>query len=272
MPGDFLKITNPDIRGRFCKPQTEPTSCKVAEHEGPVGNGFNIKRTAQDADRAPDFTTTELKIKGFDKFTKFAECMKKVMLEIEGIAHMPELDEKLKHYAGAEDRALWREEAKDEEFNFSGLRNGLNPRSLSTAGGNNVRGLPRDHKYMASEPAGSSRRYLHGGGSRYIQENSDEYYTQACKQYLDEFNLPDAYDVPGSSVPGSQTKTFTVNSVLNNQNSGDGPGALDYDMDGSLMGYYPLKKLIRSDGDCVMAPRWLPEREADFIKYNVVAC
>ena len=67
------------------------------------------------------------------------------------------------------------------------------------------------------------------------------FFISACKQYLDEFNLPDAYDVPGSSVPGSQTKTFTVNSVQNNLNSGDGPGALDYDMDGSLMGYYPLK-------------------------------
>ena len=139
-----------------------------------------------------------------------------------------------------------------------GLRNGLNPRSLSTADGNNVRGLDPNHKYMASERAGEARTYLHGGGSRYIQENTDEYYTRgtrlsklfldfnssnliACKQYLDEFDLPDAYDVPGSSVPGSQAKTFSVNSVLNKLNSGDGPGALDYDMDGSLMGYYPLE-------------------------------
>ena len=33
---------------------------------------------------------------------------------------MPELDEKLKHYAGAEDRALWREEAKDENYDLAG--------------------------------------------------------------------------------------------------------------------------------------------------------
>ena len=62
----------------------------------------------------------------------------------------------------------------------------------------------------------------------------------ACKQYLDEFNLPDAYDVPGNNLPGSQKNTHTVNSVNNNQHAGDGPGSLDYDMDGSLMGYYPL--------------------------------
>lgn len=62
----------------------------------------------------------------------------------------------------------------------------------------------------------------------------------ACKQYLDEFNLPDAYDVPGNDLPGSQTRTHTVNSVNNSDHAGDGPGSLDYDMDGSLMGYYPL--------------------------------
>lgn len=117
---------------------------------------------------------------------------------------------------------------------------------------------------MASEPSGVDRKYLHGGGSRYIQENNDEYYTDgkystfcvvlyclslktnfyktilACKQYLDEFNLPDAYDVPGNDLPGSQTRTHTVNSVNNSDHAGDGPGSLDYDMDGSLMGYYPL--------------------------------
>ena len=42
------------------------------------------------------------------------------MLEIEGIAHMPELDEKLKHYAGAEDQALWRDQAKDENYDLAG--------------------------------------------------------------------------------------------------------------------------------------------------------
>ena len=117
---------------------------------------------------------------------------------------------------------------------------------------------------MASEPSGVDRKYLHGGGSRYIQENNDEYYTDgqystflcstlllnsenkflqkslACKQFLDEFNLPDAYDVPGNDLPGSQTRTHTVNSVNNSDHAGDGPGSLDYDMDGSLMGYYPL--------------------------------
>ena len=30
---------------------------------------------------------------------------------------------------------------------------------------------------MASEPIGVTRKYLHGGGSRYIQKNNDEYYT-----------------------------------------------------------------------------------------------
>ena len=35
-------------------------------------------------------------------------------------------------------------------------------------------------------------------------------------------------------------RTHTVNSVNNSDHAGDGPGSLDYDMDGSLMGYYPL--------------------------------
>ena len=47
--------------------------------------------------------------------------------------------------------------------------------------------------------------------------------------------------MPGSTVPGSQTKTFTVNSVKNTDHAGDGPGSLDYDMDASLMGYQPLE-------------------------------
>ena len=68
----------------------------------------------------------------------------------------------------------------------------------------------------------------------------------ACKQYLDEFNLPDAYDVPGNDLPGSQTRTHTVNSVNNSDHAGDGPGSLDYDMDGSLMGYYPLVVSLNS--------------------------
>lgn len=62
-----------------------------------------------------------------------------------------------------------------------------------------------------------------------------------CRQYLEEFDLPDAYEVPGSNIPGSQTASHTVNSVNNSDHSGDGPGSLDYDMDGSLMGYHPLK-------------------------------
>merc|ERR1712037_384238 len=46
---------------------------------------------------------------------------------------MGELDEKLKASAGQEDEALWRDEAKDEEYKFSGLRHGsihdhFNPR------------------------------------------------------------------------------------------------------------------------------------------------
>ena len=148
---------------------------------------------------------------------------------------------------------------------FLGFRNGLNPRSLSSKA-SNTRNLPNNHKYMASEASGVDRRYLHGGGSRYIQENNDEYYTDglystnlcgtfssqwfvhskylhfilACKQYLDEFDLPDAYDVPGNNLPGSQKQTHTVNSVNNSDHAGDGPGSLDYDMDSSLMGYYPL--------------------------------
>ena len=62
-----------------------------------------------------------------------------------------------------------------------------------------------------------------------------------CRKFLEEFNLPDAYEVPGSNVPGSQAESHTVNSVNNSDHSGDGPGSLDYDMDGSLMGYHPLK-------------------------------
>ena len=58
----------------------------------------------------------------------------------------------------------------------SGHRNGLNPRSLSSKA-SNVRNLPNNHEYMASEPEGQKRQYLHGGGSRYIQQNNDEYYT-----------------------------------------------------------------------------------------------
>ena len=116
----YIQYWNADIRGRFCKPPVEPTSCKVPEHEGPIGNGFHIKSSSEAAERAPGFVTTELKIKGFSKFTKFAECMQKVMLEIEGIAHMPELDEKLKHYAGAEDQALWRDPVKDENYQLDG--------------------------------------------------------------------------------------------------------------------------------------------------------
>jgi arylsulfatase A-like enzyme len=175
-PSAYRLLSNPDIRGRFCRPMPEPENCAVPEHEGPVGNGFNIKSSAKQAERSPTFVTEQLKVKGFGKFTQFAECMKKVMLEIEGIAHMPELDEKLKHYAGSEDQALWREEAKDENYALAGLRNGLNPRSLSTATGN-ARNLPNNHEYMASEPTGTAHKYLHGGGSRYIQANNDEYYT-----------------------------------------------------------------------------------------------
>ena len=121
-PSTYLKLENNDISGRFCKPRVEPTSCKVPEHEGPIGNGFHIKRRSADADRVPGFVTEEIKIKGFDKFTKFAECMKEVMLEIEGIAHNPELDEKLKHYAGAEDKALWRDPVKNEAYDLDGKK------------------------------------------------------------------------------------------------------------------------------------------------------
>ena len=135
-PGQYTNPEVTDITGRFCRPQPEPTSCKVPEHEGPIGNGFNIEKTAEKAERGPGFVTQELKIKGFDKFTKFAECMKKVMLEIEGIAHMPELDEKLKHYAGAEDQALWRDQVKDENYDLAGknpIPNQLETRPPQTA-------------------------------------------------------------------------------------------------------------------------------------------
>ena len=77
----------------------------------------------------------------------------------------------------------------------------------------------------------SSQPFLH---SKYL------HCILACKQYLDEFDLPDAYDVPGNNLPGSQKQTHTVNSVNNSDHAGDGPGSLDYDMDSSLMGYYPL--------------------------------
>ena len=33
---------------------------------------------------------------------------------------MPELDEKLKHYAGAEDQALWRQQVKNEDYELDG--------------------------------------------------------------------------------------------------------------------------------------------------------
>ena len=84
-------------------------------------------------------------------------------------------------------------------------------------------------------------RYLHGSGSRFIQPNNDEYYIEGCLKYLQEASLPDAYEVPGNSIPGSLEENYTVNSVLNKDHAGDGPGSLDYDMDGSLLGYYPLK-------------------------------
>lgn len=124
----------------------------------------------------------------------------------------------------------------------SGLRNGLNPRSLFSKA-SNIRNLPENHPYMASEPVGTDSRYLHGSGSRFIQQNNDEYY-QACKKYLEMAGLPDAYEVPSSNLPGSQKVTYTVNSIENTENRGDGPGALDYDMDGSLLSYSPLKVFI----------------------------
>ena len=130
--------------------------------------------------------------------------------------------------------------AKDENFADSGLRNGLNPRSLYSKA-SNVRDLPENHGYMASEPVGTGSRYLHGSGSRFIQPNNDDYYVNGCLKYLEEFGLPSAYTVPGSNIPGSQTEDHIVNSILNTENAGDGPGSLDYDMDGSLLGYYPLK-------------------------------
>merc|ERR1712113_62449 len=185
----------------------------------------HIKKSSNQAERSPGFETKELKIKGFGDFTEFAECMKKVMLEIEGIAHMPELDEKLKHYAGAEDQALWREQAKDENYEFSGFRNGLNPRSLSSRE-SNVRNLEVNHDYMASESIGVTRKYLRGGGSRYIQKNNDEYYTDACKQFLESAGLPDAYQVDGNDLPGSQRNNHTVNSADNVDHAGDGPDHL----------------------------------------------
>ena len=76
--------------------------------------------------------------------------------------------------------------------------------------------------------------------SKLFLTNFNLYFT-ACKQFLEDEDLPDAYDVPGSSVPGSQSKTHTVNSVKNSDHSGDGPGSLDYDMDASLMGYQPME-------------------------------
>ena len=239
-PQSYNNVKVKDITGRFCKSRPEPTECKVAAHQGPVGNGFNIERSGVDADRSPDFTTEELEIKGFDDYTMFARCMVDVMMEIEGIAHHPELDEELKHYAGSEDEALWRQEAKNENYDFSGLRNGLNPRSL-TSKSSNVRNLNSGSQYMASEPQHTSSKYLHGAGSRFIQGNNDEYYLQGCLKYLEAKGLPSAYNIPGSNLPGSQKLTHTVNSVDNDANAGDGPGSLDFDMDGSLLGYYPQK-------------------------------
>ena len=229
-----------DISGRFCRSRPEPTGCAVPDHQGPVGNGFNIVAGAVAADRRPGHKTEEIEIKGFGDYTKFAKCLLDVMHEIEGIAHFPELDEKLKHTAGAEDTALWREPAKDENYDTSGVRNGLNPRSLKSKK-SNIRGLTESSEYFASEPVGVKSRYLHGSGSRFIQPNNDEYYIEGCLKYLQEASLPDAYEVPGNSIPGSLEENFTVNSVLNKDHAGDGPGSLDYDMDGSLLGYYPLK-------------------------------
>ena len=58
---------------------------------------------------------------------------------------------------------------------------------------------------------------------------------------MESAGLPDAYQVDGNDLPGSQRNNHTVNSADNTDNAGDGPGSLDYDMDHSLMGYYPLK-------------------------------
>lgn len=271
-PSQYSRSDITDIRGRFCKPKAESDtlSCKVPEHSGSVGNGFKIVASAEDAQR---FAGSEeaIEIKGFGAYAKFAKCMADVMLEIEGAAHYPELDEKLKASAGQEDEALWRQEAKDEFYQFSGLRNGLNPRSLQSRV-SNVRGVDSSSAFMANEPEGVESQYLHGGGSRYIQPNNDDYYVNGCLKYLEEFGLPSAYTVPGSDIPGSQREEHTVNSILNTENAGDGPGSLDYDMDGSLLGYYPLKQMKRLDGKCVMVPRWLPEREANYVKYGVVEC
>jgi len=243
-PRDYMNYNNGDITGRFCKPPPEPKDCKVKEHQGPVGSGFHIERTADKADRGNGFVTQEIQVKGFDRYTKFAQCMLNVLREIEGIAHQPELGEELKRNAGGEDYAKWREEAQDEDYNWVGHRNGLAPRSLYSKA-SNVRHLPPNHEYMASEPFESDSVYLHGSGSRFVQPNNDEYY-QACKKYLEEAGLPDAYEVPGSSLPGSIRETHTVNSMLNTGNTGNGEGALDYDMDGSLLGYSPLKVLVET--------------------------
>lgn len=239
-PSEFGRADITDIRGRFCKPKAESDTlkCKVAEHSGSVGNGFKIVASASDALRFPG-SEESIEIKGFGRYAKFAKCMADVMLEIEGAAHYPELDEKLKATAGQEDQALWRQEAKDENYQFSGLRSGLNPRSLQSKA-SNVRRVDSSSPFMANEPEGVQSQYLHGGGSRYIQPNNDDYYVNGCLKYLEEFDLPSAYTVPGSNIPGSQQEEHTVNSILNTENAGDGPGSLDYDMDGSLLGYYPL--------------------------------
>lgn len=269
-PSAYNRVENPNISGRFCKTLPEPTVCKVPAHQGPIGNGFKIERTAADAERAPGFVTPELEVKGFKDYTKFANCMMQVMLEIEGIAHHPEMDEKLKNTAGAFDEALWRQEVKDENYDLDGLRNGLSPRSLPSKA-SNIRNIDSG-EYLANEKQGKTSQYLHGGGSRYIQGNNDDYYINGCLKYLDEKALPGAYEVPGNSLPGSHKKTHTLNSVDNTDNAGDGPGSLDFDMDSSLLGYYPQKITKRSDGLCVQIPRWLPEREANFVKYGFVDC
>lgn len=238
-PKAYLNHDNEDITKRFCQPPPEPSACKVATHQGPVGNGFHIKPRATDADRGNGYVTKEMEVKGFKKYTKFAQCMLDVLREIEGIAHQPELDEELKRNAGGEDYAKWRDQTKDENYNLSGFRNGLGPRSLYSKA-SNVRALPLNHNYMASEPIGTDSMYLHGSGSRFVQPNNDDYY-QACKKYLVAAGLPDAYEVPPSTVPGTPNKAHLINSILNTDNLGNGPGALDYDMDGSLLSYSPLK-------------------------------
>ena len=120
-PGDYQNFENPDIRSRFCRPPPEPEKCKVPEHQGPVGSGFQIAARAIDADRENGHVTTEIEVKGFSKFTKFAQCMLDVLREIEGIAHQPELDEELKRNAGGEDFAKWRIrfiDIKNTQLNF----------------------------------------------------------------------------------------------------------------------------------------------------------